>query len=129
MNDVRLTKKAVALFFFPLVLNVQLMSVSHSIINAGLARLETAVVVLAGFYKAGFPTYLVATGLSALALLGTALVLLPRQLCFKLAVCAAATADTGRTTIAKYRKTGEAKQGFEFFINGQRDIAAKKLAY
>ncbi len=49
MNNVRLTQKAVALFFFPLVLNIQLMSVSHSIINAGLARLENAVVVLAGF--------------------------------------------------------------------------------
>jgi progressive ankylosis protein len=44
-----LTQKDVALFFFPLLLNVQLMSVSHSIINAGLARLENAVVVLAGF--------------------------------------------------------------------------------
>ena len=49
MNDGRLTQKDVALFFFPLLLNVQLMSVSHSIINAGLARLEDAVVVLAGF--------------------------------------------------------------------------------
>jgi hypothetical protein len=44
-----LTQKDVALFFFPLLLNVQLMSVSHSIINAGLARLENAVVILAGF--------------------------------------------------------------------------------
>ncbi len=49
MNHVRLTQKDVALFFFPLLLNVQLMSVSHSIINAGLARLENAVVILAGF--------------------------------------------------------------------------------
>ncbi len=49
MNNVRLTQKDVALFFFPLLLNVQLMSVSHSIINAGLARLDNAVVVLAGF--------------------------------------------------------------------------------
>ena len=49
MSNVRLTQKEVALFFFPLVLNVQLMSVSHSIINAGLARLEDAVVILAGF--------------------------------------------------------------------------------
>ncbi len=49
MNEPRLTQKDVALFFFPLLLNVQLMSVSHSIINAGLARLENAVVVLAGF--------------------------------------------------------------------------------
>ncbi len=49
MSHVRLTQKDVALFFFPLLLNVQLMSVSHSIINAGLARLDDAVVVLAGF--------------------------------------------------------------------------------
>ena len=49
MRDARLTQKDVALFFFPLLLNVQLMSVSHSIINAGLARLDDAVVVLAGF--------------------------------------------------------------------------------
>ena len=49
MSDARLTQKDVALFFFPLLLNVQLMSVSHSVINAGLARLEDAVVVLAGF--------------------------------------------------------------------------------
>ena len=49
MNDARLTQKDVALFFFPLLLNVQLMSVSHSIINAGLARLDNAVVILAGF--------------------------------------------------------------------------------
>jgi progressive ankylosis protein len=45
----RLTQKDVALFFFPLLLNVQLMSVSHSVINAGLARLEDAVTILAGF--------------------------------------------------------------------------------
>jgi hypothetical protein len=49
LNAARLTQKDVALFFFPLLLNVQLMSVSHSIINAGLARLDDAVVVLAGF--------------------------------------------------------------------------------
>ena len=49
MKDAQLTQKDVALFFFPLLLNVQLMSVSHSIINAGLARLEDAIVVLAGF--------------------------------------------------------------------------------
>ncbi len=49
MKDVQLTQKDVALFFFPLLLNVQLMSVSHSIINAGLARLDDAVVILAGF--------------------------------------------------------------------------------
>ncbi len=49
MSEPRLTQKDVALFFFPLLLNVQLMSVSHSVINAGLARLEDAVVILAGF--------------------------------------------------------------------------------
>jgi hypothetical protein len=49
LSDARLTQKDVVLFFFPLLLNVQLMSVSHSIINAGLARLENAVVILAGF--------------------------------------------------------------------------------
>jgi hypothetical protein len=49
LNENRLTYKDVALFFFPLLLNVQFMSVSHSIINAGLARLENAVVLLAGF--------------------------------------------------------------------------------
>lgn len=49
MKAVPLTQKAVALFFFPLLLNIQLMSVSHSIINAGLARLENAVTILAGF--------------------------------------------------------------------------------
>lgn len=49
MKDGRLTQKDIALFFFPLLLNVQLMSVSHSIINAGLARLDDAVVILAGF--------------------------------------------------------------------------------
>ena len=49
MNEPSLTQKDVAVFFFPLLLNVQFMSVSHSIINAGLARLENAVVLLAGF--------------------------------------------------------------------------------
>jgi len=49
LSDQRLTQKDVALFFFPLLLNVQLMSVSHSVINAGLARLEDAVTILAGF--------------------------------------------------------------------------------
>jgi hypothetical protein len=49
LSNARLTQKDVALFFFPLLLNVQFMSVSHSIINAGLARLEHAVVLLAGF--------------------------------------------------------------------------------
>jgi len=49
LNEPSLTQKDVAIFFFPLLLNVQFMSVSHSIINAGLARLENAVVLLAGF--------------------------------------------------------------------------------
>ncbi len=44
-----LTLRATALFFFPLLLNVQFMSVSHSIINAGLARVEDAVTALAAF--------------------------------------------------------------------------------
>ncbi|HEY7744776.1 MAG TPA: hypothetical protein VIA07_00455, partial [Desulfuromonadales bacterium] len=41
--------KEIALFFFPLLLNVQMMSVSHSIINAGLARQSDFVVALAAF--------------------------------------------------------------------------------
>lgn len=49
MKPAALTQKEISLFFFPLLLNVQFMSVSHSIINAGLARLENAVVLLAGF--------------------------------------------------------------------------------
>ncbi len=44
-----LTQRETAWFFFPLLLNVQMMSVSHSIINAGLARMDDAVVVLASF--------------------------------------------------------------------------------
>jgi len=49
LTETQLTERGVALFFFPLLLNVQLMSVSHSIINAGLARLDDAIVILAGF--------------------------------------------------------------------------------
>ncbi len=45
----RLTLKAVSLFFFPLLLNVQLMSVSHSIINAALARQHDYITALAAF--------------------------------------------------------------------------------
>jgi progressive ankylosis protein len=41
--------KEISLFFFPLLLNVQMMSVSHSIINAGLARQSDFVVALAAF--------------------------------------------------------------------------------
>ncbi len=44
-----ITLRDVSLFFFPLLLNVQLMSVSHSIINAGLARQENFITALAGF--------------------------------------------------------------------------------
>ena len=45
----RLTQSEITAFFFPLLLNVQMMSVSHSIINAGLARMNDAVTVLAAF--------------------------------------------------------------------------------
>lgn len=44
----RLGYREIALFFFPLVLNVQLMSISHTIINGALARLEDYVIALAG---------------------------------------------------------------------------------
>jgi len=49
MTGHRLTLKDVSLFFFPLLLNVQLMGVSHSIINAGLARQTDYITALAGF--------------------------------------------------------------------------------
>jgi len=49
MSASRLTRRETAWFFFPLLLNVQLMSVSHSIINAGLARLDDAITALAAF--------------------------------------------------------------------------------
>jgi progressive ankylosis protein len=45
----RLGQGEIALFFFPLLLNVQLMSVSHSVINAFLARQNDYVTALAGF--------------------------------------------------------------------------------
>jgi len=48
VTDHRLTLKEISLFFFPLLLNVQLMSVSHTIINGALARLEDYVTALAG---------------------------------------------------------------------------------
>lgn len=48
MTTPRLTLKEISLFFFPLLLNVQLMSVSHTIINSALARLEDYVTALAG---------------------------------------------------------------------------------
>ncbi len=49
MSQGKLTLREVSLFFFPLLLNVQLMSVSHSIINAGLARQADYITALAGF--------------------------------------------------------------------------------
>ncbi len=48
MTTTPLTQKKIALFFFPLLLNVQLMSVSHTIINGALARLDDYVTALAG---------------------------------------------------------------------------------
>ncbi|MCK4690741.1 MAG: hypothetical protein KAT20_02975, partial [Desulfuromonadales bacterium] len=48
MSHSRLTLKEISLFFFPLLLNVQLMSVSHTIINGALARLEDYITALAG---------------------------------------------------------------------------------
>ena len=48
MTDKDLTTKEIAFFFFPLVLNVQLMSISHTVINGALARLDDYVTALAG---------------------------------------------------------------------------------
>ena len=48
MNDSRLSLREISLFFFPLLLNVQLMSISHTIINGALARLENYITALAG---------------------------------------------------------------------------------
>jgi hypothetical protein len=44
----RLTTREIAFFFFPLVLNVQLMSISHTVINGALARLDDYITALAG---------------------------------------------------------------------------------
>jgi hypothetical protein len=44
-----LTQREIAIFFLPMLLNVQLMSVSHSIINAFLARSAEQIVALAAF--------------------------------------------------------------------------------
>jgi len=44
-----LTMREVGWFFFPLLLNVQMMSISHSVINAALARSAEAVTALAAF--------------------------------------------------------------------------------
>jgi len=41
--------REVTWFFLPLLLNVQMMSISHSIINAGLARVADAITALAAF--------------------------------------------------------------------------------
>lgn len=49
MTPGRLGQKEIALFFFPLLLNVQLMSISHTVINGALARLDDYVTALAGF--------------------------------------------------------------------------------
>ena len=43
-----LTTREIGFFFFPLVLNVQLMSISHTVINGALARLDDYVTALAG---------------------------------------------------------------------------------
>ncbi len=43
-----LRQRDIAIFFFPLLLNVQLMSVSHTIINGALARLDNYITALAG---------------------------------------------------------------------------------
>jgi len=47
-----LTMRELSLFFFPLLLNVQMMSVSHSIINAALARQADYINALAAFATA-----------------------------------------------------------------------------
>lgn len=44
-----ITLTEISLFFLPLLLNIQLMSVSHSIINAALARVDDYVIALASF--------------------------------------------------------------------------------
>lgn len=48
MLEKRLGYREISLFFFPLVLNVQLMSISHTVINGALARLDDYVTALAG---------------------------------------------------------------------------------
>ena len=48
MIEKRLTTREIAFFFFPLVLNVQLMSISHTVINGALARLDDYITALAG---------------------------------------------------------------------------------
>ncbi len=48
-NAPPLTGWQITLFFVPLLLNVQLMSVSHTIINAALARVDNYIIALASF--------------------------------------------------------------------------------
>jgi Na+-driven multidrug efflux pump len=48
LTEKNLTTREIAFFFFPLVLNVQLMSISHTIINGALARLDDYITALAG---------------------------------------------------------------------------------
>ena len=48
MTEQRLTYREISWFFFPLLLNIQLMSISHTIINGALARLDNYVTALAG---------------------------------------------------------------------------------
>ncbi|MDX2480240.1 MAG: hypothetical protein QNK24_07875, partial [Desulfuromusa sp.] len=48
MTEKNLTPREIAFFFFPLVLNVQLMSISNTVINGALARLDDYVTALAG---------------------------------------------------------------------------------
>ncbi len=48
MSSTPLRQRDIALFFFPLLLNVQLMSLSHTIINGALARYADYVTALAG---------------------------------------------------------------------------------
>ncbi|MEJ2199900.1 MAG: MATE family efflux transporter [Desulfuromonadaceae bacterium] len=49
MSSRPLGMREISLFFFPLLLNIQLMSISHSIINGALARLDDFVTALASF--------------------------------------------------------------------------------
>ena len=53
----RLTMREVGWFFFPLLLNVQMMSISHSVINAALARAAEAVTALADAMRQAVETH------------------------------------------------------------------------
>ena len=44
-----LSQREIAVFFFPLLLNVQMMTVSHTLINAALARQKEFIVALAAY--------------------------------------------------------------------------------